>query len=69
LHLSHWTIGKFGIRPCRVKIVVDFKFIDIMDERDPYTMLLGIEWDFDNNVVVDLKKETMTFGLDGTKVV
>ena len=32
-------------------------------------MLLGIDWDNDSYVIIDLKKETMTFDLDGTKVI
>lgn len=40
-----------------------------MDERDPYPTLLGIDWAFDNNDVINLKKETMTFEVDGTQVI
>ena len=32
-------------------------------------MLLGIDWDNDSYVIIDLNKETMTFDLDGTKVI
>jgi hypothetical protein len=39
-----------------VKTKVDFEVIDIMDESDPYPALLGIDWAFDNNVVLNLKK-------------
>ena len=40
-----------------------------MVENDPYLDLLGIEWAFDNSFVIDLKKETMTFEVDGTRMV
>nr|KUM49360.1 hypothetical protein ABT39_MTgene3909 [Picea glauca]QHR90354.1 hypothetical protein Q903MT_gene4377 [Picea sitchensis] len=40
-----------------------------MDERDPYPTLLGIDWAFYNNDVINLKKETMTFEVDGTRVI
>jgi len=53
----------------RVKKIVDFKVIDIMDERDPYLALLGIEWTFNNNDAIDPKKEMMTFEVDGDRVV
>jgi hypothetical protein len=39
-----------------VKTKVDFEVIEIMDESDPYPTLLGIDWAFDNNVVLNLKK-------------
>jgi hypothetical protein len=39
-----------------------------MGEKDPYPALLGIDWAFDNSTVIDLKKETMTFEADGTRV-
>lgn len=40
-----------------------------MDEKDPYPALLGIDWALYNNAVIDLKKETMAFEVDGTQVV
>ena len=53
----------------RFKTIADFKVIEIVDEREPYLALLGIEWDFDNNDVIDPKKEMMTFEVDGDRVV
>jgi hypothetical protein len=47
-----------------VKTKVDFEVIEIMDESDPYPALLGIDWDFDNNVVLNLKKHQMSFETD-----
>jgi hypothetical protein len=44
-----------------VKIRVDFEFIKIMDESDPYPALLSIDWAFDNNAVLNLKKRYMSF--------
>jgi hypothetical protein len=32
-------------------------------------MLLGIDWDFNNSTVVDLKKRRMTFEGDGLRVI
>ena len=52
-----------------VKTVADFEVIKIMGDNDPYPTLLGIDWAYDNYVVIDLKKETMTFEDDGIKVV
>jgi hypothetical protein len=35
---------------------VYFEVIDIKDDFDPYLYLLGIDWAFDNNVLLNLKK-------------
>jgi hypothetical protein len=51
-----------------IKIVDDFKVIEIMGEHDPYPTLLGIHWAYENYVVIDLKNETMNFESDGMKV-
>jgi len=32
-----------------------FEVIYIMGDKDPYLTLLGIEWEFENYVVIDLK--------------
>jgi hypothetical protein len=47
-----------------VKTKADFEVIEIMDESDPYPALLGIDWAFDNNVVLNLKKRQMSFETD-----
>jgi hypothetical protein len=51
-----------------VKTVVDFEVIEIIGEKDPYPTLLGIDWAYENYVVIDIKKEAMTFESDGMKV-
>jgi hypothetical protein len=52
-----------------VKTVADFELIEIMGDKDPYPVLLGIDWAYDNYAVINLKKYTMTFEVDGIKVV
>jgi hypothetical protein len=52
-----------------LKIVADFEVIEIMGDIDPYPTLLGIDWAYDNYVFIDLKKDTMTFEVDGIKLV
>lgn len=39
--------------------------IEIVDDNNPYSSLLGIEWDFDNNAIINLKKRQISFE-DGT---
>jgi hypothetical protein len=36
---------------------VDIEVIEIIDDSCTYPALLGIDWDFNNLIVVDLKKE------------
>ena len=50
--------------------VVDFEVIEIMHTRYPYSSsLLGIDWEYENYVIIDLKRETMTFEANGMNVI
>jgi hypothetical protein len=53
----------------RVRTFADFEVIEIVDDSCPYPALLGIDWDFNNLIVVDLKKIRMTFEGNGLKVI
>ena len=44
-----------------VSTMVDYEVIEIVDESNPYTMLLGIDWAINMNGVINLKKRTMSF--------
>jgi hypothetical protein len=46
-----------------------FEVIEIVDDSFPYPVLLGIDWAFDNSIVVDLKKRRMTFEKSSLRVV
>lgn len=41
--------------------IADFEVIEIVDDRNPYPVLLRIDWEFDMNSVINLKKCNMTF--------
>ena len=41
--------------------LADFKVIEIVDDNNPYTVLLGIDWATDMNGVINLKKRKMIF--------
>lgn len=41
--------------------LADFEVIEIIDDSNPFPALLGIDWAFDNLVVINLKKKQMTF--------
>jgi hypothetical protein len=53
----------------RVKTVADFEVIKIMGDKDPFSVLLVIDWAYENYAVIDLKKDTMNFEAEGIKVV
>ena len=40
-----------------------------MGEKYPYPSLLGIDSDFENYVIINLKKEFMTFEVEGVRVI
>jgi hypothetical protein len=40
-----------------------------MDDSKPYPALLDIDWEFDNNVVLNLKKQWMSFEIDTLHVI
>jgi hypothetical protein len=44
-----------------VKTYAYFEVIKILDDNSPYLSLLGINWDFDNNVVLNLNQQWMSF--------
>lgn len=41
-------------------VLDDFEVIEIVNERNPYPMLLVIDWDIDMRGVINLKKHTMS---------
>ena len=49
--------------------LVDFEVIEIIDDCMPYLALLGIDWPFDNQVIINLKKKTMSFEGNGIRVI
>jgi hypothetical protein len=55
IHMYKITLQFVGIKTRDVIV------IKIMGEYDPYPTLLGIDWAFENNVVLNLKKWQMLF--------
>jgi hypothetical protein len=53
----------------RVRTFADFEVIEIVDDSFPYPAFLGIDWAFDNSIVVDLKKRHIKFERDGLRVI
>ena len=61
-------LGNVEVDLANRETFVDFEVIDIMDKPNPCLSLLGLQWAFENPVVIDLNKETITFEVDGMKV-
>ena len=40
---------------------VDFKFIEIVDDTNPYLALLGIDWSIENHAIINFKKRILSF--------
>lgn len=49
-------------------IIEDFEFIEIMDKRNLYPSLLGFDWTFYMDAIINLKR-SMVFENNGTKFV
>lgn len=43
---------------------MDFEEIEIVDKTNPYMALLGINWAFENNSILNLKNRKMSFESD-----
>jgi hypothetical protein len=53
----------------RVRSLAAFEVIEIIDDSMPSPALLGIDWEFDNKVIIKLKKKTMSFEGNGIQVI
>jgi hypothetical protein len=57
-------IGRFKGIPVDLDCVCTmayFEVIDIVENTSPYPTLLGLDWDFDNQTIIDLKTRNMIF--------
>lgn len=52
-----------------VRSLADFEVIEIIDDSTPYPAMLGIDWEFENQVIINLKKKTMSFEGNGIRVI
>ena len=50
-------------------MLVDFRVIQIVDDTDPYPAMLGLDWDNDMDGIINLKRRSMVFENNGTRVV
>ena len=49
--------------------MANYEVIEIINESNPYAVLLGIDWAIDMNGVINLKKRTMSFERKSMRVV
>ena len=47
----------------------DFEVIEIVDDTTPYPTLLGLDWAFENQTIINLKTMKMTFKLGEYRVI
>ena len=59
-HLSSVLVDLDGV--CNL---ADFEVIEIIDDNTPYPTLLGIDWAFGNQTIINLKKKAMSFEGNG----
>jgi hypothetical protein len=44
-----------------VKTYANFEVIEILDDKDPYLALFGMDWAFDNDANLNLRQRWMSF--------
>lgn len=52
-----------------VSALEDFEFIKIVDDNNPYPVLLGIDWTIDMNWFINLKKRKFSFERKSLRVI
>ena len=52
-----------------VKVRADFEVMEIIEDVDPYPALLGLDWAIDMGGIINLKKRSMVFENNGTRVI
>jgi hypothetical protein len=55
------TLKGVTLDPDGVRTKVDFEVIEIVDDTTPYPTLLGLDWVFENQAIINLKTRKMTF--------
>ena len=65
-------IGRLSQVPIDIeglRTFIDFEVINIVNNTNPYPMLLGIYWSMDNQTIVTFKKIILSFKDDEMRVV
>ena len=51
------------------RVLADFELIETFKDADPYLVLLGLDWAMDMGGIINLKKRSMVFESEGTRVI
>ena len=65
-------IGRLSQVPINIEglcTFVDFEVINIVDDTNPYPVILGIDWAIDNQIIINLKKKILSFEDNEMRVV
>ena len=52
-----------------LRTYAEFKFIDIVDDTNPYIALLGIDWEIENQTIIKFNKRILSFKYSEIRVV
>ena len=52
-----------------IRVHVEFEVIQIVEDADPQPALLGLDWDIDMGGIINLKRRSMIFENEGTRVI
>ena len=52
-----------------VKVQADFEVIQIKEYVDPYPTIIGLDWAIDMGGIINLKKQSMVFENNGTRLI
>ena len=62
-------LSKITVDIAGVKARADFEVIEIVEDVVPYPALLGLDWAIDMGGIINLKKRSMVFENDDTRVI
>ena len=62
-------LSKIMVDIAGVKVWADFEVIQIIEDTNPYPALLGLDWAIDMGGIINLKKRSMVFESEGTRVI
>ena len=52
-----------------VKVLAEFKVIEIVEDVDPYPVLLALDWAINMGGVINLKKRSMVFENNSMRII
>ena len=62
-------LSKIMVGIARVKVWANFEVIQILEDADPYPVILGLDWAIDMGGIINLNKISMAFENEGMQVI